>query len=254
MSLGNVDFLCNVCGHSNAGIPAEQMQNRECQSCRGCGSSLRMRSIMRILSQILYGKTIPVPEFPVDKSVTGIGMSDWDGYAKRLEEKFDYTNTYYHAKPRLDITDIPWRMTGKYRFLISTDVFEHIPPAGLDAAFRNSRRLLRNDGAFIFTAPYMKIAQTDEHFPRLHDFRIIETNGKRFLYNRTAGGEEEIFDNLVFHGGEGMTLEMRQFAESDLLRRLSAAGFSSVRICDDAEPAFGVVWPIDYALPILARP
>jgi hypothetical protein len=51
-----------------------------------------------------------------------------------------------------------------------------------------------------------------------------------------------------------MTLEMRMFGEADLLKRLREAGFSSVRVCPNADPAFGVDWPIDFHLPILARP
>jgi hypothetical protein len=208
---------------------------------------------MYSLSMELYGRPLIVADFPVDKAVAGIGMSDWEGYAALLRQKFDYTNTYYHAEPRLDITAIPEESIGRYRFLISSDVFEHIPVSGLDSAFRNACRLLREDGVFIFTVPFMKTGETREHFPRLHDFRIVETNGKRFLYNRTAGGEEEIFDDLVFHGGEGMTLEMRMFTEPDLIRRLRAAGFSSIRVCVDHAPGLGIDWPMDWAVPIVAR-
>jgi SAM-dependent methyltransferase len=246
-------FVCNVCGNRNEGVPVEHVENREFQSCRSCYSSLRMRSVMRALSMELYGKTLPLPEFPVDTSIRGLGMSDWEGYARTLAAKFDYVNTYYHAEPRLDITRVPEESVGRYRFLISSDVFEHIPVFGLDSAFRNARRILQDGGVFVFTVPFLKMAATQEHFPRLHDFRIIETGGKRYLYNRTADGAEEIFDALVFHGGEGMTLEMRMFAESDLLRRLEAAGFSSVRVCADHDPRFGIIWPMDWSVPIVAR-
>ena len=74
--MSTLDFRCNVCGHRNSRVPLEQVQNRECQSCRGCGSSLRMRSVMRALSIELHGTTLPVPEFPVDKAIAGLGMSD----------------------------------------------------------------------------------------------------------------------------------------------------------------------------------
>ena len=248
-----VDFVCNVCGHQNRSVPLEQVQNRECQSCASCRSSLRMRSVVYALAIELFAKPLTLPQFPLDKTIAGIGMSDWEGYARGLGEKFSYVNTYYHTEPRLDITRVPDEAIGRYRFLISSDVFEHIPVFGLDSAFRNARRILRDDGVFIFTVPFLKAAETQEHFPRLHDFRIIETGGKRFLYNRTADGEEEVFDQLVFHGGEGMTLEMRMFAETDLLARLAAAGFSSVRARADYVPEFGIMWPMDWAIPIVAR-
>jgi SAM-dependent methyltransferase len=247
------DFICNVCGHANRAVPMADVRSRECQSCAYCRSSLRMRSVMHALGRELFDKKLTLPEFPVAKEIHGLGMSDWEGYADRLAEKFAYVNTYYHTEPRLDITDIPESAHGTARFLISSDVFEHIPVFALDAAFRNSRKLLRPDGVFLFTVPFVKTGDTQEHFPRLRDFRIIETHGKQFLYNRTAEGEEEIFDDLCFHGGEGMTLEMRMFSEPDLKRRLKAAGFSSIRVYTDQVPEYGIIWPMDWAVPIAAR-
>ena len=248
-----VDFTCNVCGKANRGVLLAYAENRENQSCRHCTASLRMRSLMYLLSMELYGKALTLPEFPADKAISGLGMSDWQGYSLALARKFSYRNTFYHQDPRLDIANIDEADVAKHRFLISSDVFEHIPPNAVDAAFRNSRRLLRDDGFFLFTVPFAKLGETREHFPRLHDFRIVEADGKRRLLNRTVDGEEEVFDNLVFHGGDGMTLEMRLFSESDLLRRLEVAGFSSARVHGEHFPEYGILWPIDHSLPIVAR-
>ena len=247
------DFTCIVCGHRNHEVPLPQVQNREFQSCAHCRSSLRMRAIVRLLSVELFGKAMPLPAFPVDASIRGIGMSDWEGIARPLAQKFSYVNTFYHAEPRMDIADIDEALVARHRFLISGDVFEHIPLFALERAFRNSRRLLEPGGIFILTVPFVREGETREHFPRLHDFRIEEVEGRRRLLNRTADGEDEVFENLVFHGGEGSTLEMRMFSEGDLLRRLRDAGFSSVQVRIDHDPAFGVDWPIDYAVPIVAR-
>lgn len=202
----------------------------------------------------LFGMNIVLPEFPLDKTITGLGMSDWDGYARYLEEKFAYRNTFYHTEPRLDIVNVDLSLSGKQRFLISSDVFEHIPPFALDTAFANCRRLLSSDGVFIFTVPFKKDGDTDEHFPNLHDFEIIETNKKRFLLNTTCEGRKEIFDNLVFHGGEGMTLEMRMFSETDLRRRLRQAGFRRITIYANHVREHGILWPMDWAVPIAAAP
>lgn len=248
-----VSFRCNVCGNLNRDVPREVASNREAQSCGHCRSGLRMRAIVHQLSMALWGRSLVLPEFPRDPAIAGLGMSDWEGYAVPLAEKLAYVNTFYHQEPRLDITDIPEAMAGRHDFLISSDVFEHIPGFALDRAFRNSRRLLKEGGVFIFTVPFAKTGETREHFPRLHDFRIIETGGKRFLYNKTADGEEEIFDDLVFHGGDGMTLEMRMFSEPDLLRRLQQAGFASIRVDAGHVPEYGILWPMDWAVPIVAR-
>ncbi|HUP98551.1 MAG TPA: class I SAM-dependent methyltransferase [Usitatibacter sp.] len=253
MTAERFDFLCNVCGRRNHGVPLDHVQNREFQSCGSCHASLRMRSLMYALSQELFGSPRALPAFPEDKSIRGIGMSDWEGYAGRLAEKLDYVNTFYHCEPRLDIAEVPEERFGRYDFLISSDVFEHIPPDALERAFANSRKLLRPGGSFILTVPFNKEGETREHFPRLHDFRIVEEGGRRVLRNRTVEGEEEAFDQLVFHGGEGMTLEMRMFAEADLLRRLHDAGFSSAAVRADHAPRFGIMWPIDHSLPIVAR-
>jgi SAM-dependent methyltransferase len=248
-----VSFRCNVCGGYNHAALLAHVENRECQSCMRCKSSLRMRSLMYLLSLELFGKPLLLQDFPSDKSVRGLGMSDWDGYAVALSRKLGYVNTYYHTEPKLDITDIAAHEIGKYDFIISSDVFEHIPGFHLDMAFQNCRRLLNERGFFLFTVPFMKHGETKEHFPRLHDFRIVERNGARTLLNRTADGTDEVFEDLVFHGGDGMTLEMRVFAESDLRRRLEQAGFSSVKVCSDHYPEFGILWPTDFDVPIIAR-
>jgi SAM-dependent methyltransferase len=248
-----VDFLCNVCGRRNHGVPREQVENRDTATCGTCHGSLRMRALVHALGAELFGSPRALLAFPTDKSIRGVGMSDWNGYALRLAEKLDYTNTFYHADPRLDIANIPPEAVGTLDFLISSDVFEHIPPRELDAAFMNARRLLKPGGLFLFTVPFEKIEATREHFPRLNDFRIVEEGGKRVLYNTTVEGEQEVFRDLVFHGGEGMTLEMRMFSEADLMRRLAAAGFAKAAVRIDNAPHFGVMWPIDYAVPIVAR-
>jgi hypothetical protein len=248
-----VDFTCNVCGHFNRAVALAQVENRECASCSACASSLRMRSLMHLLSLELFGRALTLPQFPVDRAIAGLGMSDWEGYAVPLAQRLGYVNTYYHAEPRLDIAAIPGGLVGRHRFVISSDVFEHIPVFALDAAFSNARRLLAPDGVFLFTVPFMKDGETREHFPNLHDFRIVEEGGRRVLLNRTAQGGEERFDDLVFHGGEGMTLEMRMFSEADLRRRLAAAGFRDVQTRAERYPEFGILWPIDFHIPIVAR-
>lgn len=247
------DFTCNVCGGHNRGVLLAHAENRECQSCQHCTASLRMRSLMYLLSMELFGEPLALPDFPVRPDIRGLGMSDWDGYALVLAQKLAYTNTFYHREPRLDISAANEAQAGHYRFLISSDVFEHIPPASLDAAFANSRGLLDDRGVFIFTVPYTKLGETREHFPRLHEWRIEQVEGRHRLLNRTVDGRDEVFENLVFHGGEGMTLEMRMFSEGDLMRRLAAAGFSTARVHGEHYAPYGILWPIDHSLPIVAR-
>lgn len=247
-----LDFQCNVCGHGNVRVPLGAVQNREAASCAGCHSSLRMRSVIHTLALELFGEPLMLPDFPVDRGLAGVGLSDWDRYAIPLSAKLGYTNTFYHQEPLLDITDVGERWLGRQRFVISSDVFEHIPLEGLDAAFENLRRLLLPGGVCIFTVPFTKSGQTREHFPRLHEFRIVTESGIPVLHNTTVDGVEERFDDLVFHGGDGETLEMRMFAEADLLRRFTDAGFASAEVRVPYAPEFGIMWDMDWAVPIVA--
>ena len=229
------------------------VQNRESPSCAHCGSSLRMRSLMRILSSELFGTSLPLAQFPLDKSLHGIGLSDWDGYATLLEQRLSYTNTFFHRAPRLDITDIRPSWIGRFHFVIASDVFEHIPVEGLGKAFRNAFRLLRPGGFLLLTVPFFTADGTVEHFPDLHDFQIRDVEGRKVLLNRTRAGELQTFDSLTFHGGDGSTLEMRRFGEKDLLDQLREAGFGDIRICAEDCAAFGVLWPSTEHAPIVAR-
>jgi SAM-dependent methyltransferase len=205
-----------------------------------------------VLSQELFGASLMLPAFPRLKSLRGVGTSDSAVYDKRLEEKFGYHNTWFHREPRLDIAHPPESEFGRYDFLISSEVFEHVAPPP-EAAFQNVYKLLRPNGVFIFTVPYSLGESTVEHFPELHDYTIARLGGRHVLINQTREGKVEVYENLVFHGGPGSTLEMRVFCESDLRRMLTDAGFREVRIYSEDYPEFGVVRNGPCSLPIAAR-
>jgi SAM-dependent methyltransferase len=247
---GTLTFKCNICGTMCEALAATL--SREDVSCKSCGSTVRMRGMMYALSVALFGRALTLPEFPENKQLLGKGMSDWDGYAKPLSKKLGYTNTYYHKEPRLDVTDIAVHDEQSVDFLVSTDVFEHVAPP-VSVAFENARRMLKPGGAFVFSVPYGLTGDTQEHFPNLHQFTLETRGGKRILVNRTKDGGVEEFSDLVFHGGEGETIEMRVFSESGLLRDLYQAGFNDVQIMKDPYFEFGIFWPSPWSLPIIAR-
>lgn len=247
---GSLIFRCNICG-SACCAPIEKLQ-RETPSCECCGSTVRTRSIIHVLSLALFGESRVLPDFPVDRKVRGIGLSDWDGYADGLARKVDYTNTYYHKEPRLDIGATDQPLAGSLQFLISSDVFEHVAPP-VDRAFANAARLLRPGGVFVLTVPYTLNAETVEHFPELHSYEVVEQRGEQILLNTTASGQEQIFKNLVFHGGDGSTLEMRVFCETAVLAHLQKAGFKDITVHRGPEFKFGIYQPQTWSLPISAR-
>jgi SAM-dependent methyltransferase len=247
---GTLTFKCNICGAMCETLAVTL--SREEVSCKSCGSTVRMRGMMYALSVALFGRALTLSEFPENKQLSGKGMSDWDGYAKTLAKKLGYINTYYHKDPRLDITDIAAHDEQSVDFLVSTDVFEHVaPPASV--AFENAKKMLKPGGAFVFSVPYGLMGDTQEHFPNLHKFNLETRDGKRILINRTKDGSIEEFSELVFHGGEGETIEMRVFSESGLLRELERAGFNDVQMMGEPYFEFGIFWPNPWSLPIIAR-
>ena len=247
-----VAFRCNICSTPST-VPISSL-TREAPTCSGCGSTVRMRSIVRVLSMELYGRSLAIDEFPVRKDITGLGLSDWPVYGDRLATKLGYVNTFLEREPQLDIRDLGDRSIDPVDFLISTDVFEHVaPPVG--RAFDNARRLLKTGGVLIFSVPYVTEpgAGTREHFPELHDFEIVENNGLRTLRNVTVDGRTQLFTDLVFHGGEGLTLEMRLFSEASLRHELARAGFRDIHFHADEDLKYGVRWPVQLSLVLSAR-
>jgi len=247
-----ITYTCNICKTKN-NVSKEKL-NREKKSCRNCGSSVRTRSIIHLISSELYGHSMPLPDFPVRKDIRGIGLSDWAVYAKGLSDKFNYTNTFYHKEPKLDIIDIKSSGYCDLDFLISSEVFEHVMPP-VDRIFQNTHSLLKPDGFMVLTVPYMlKLKETMEHFPGLRDFSIQKKNGTYILKNTKADGSVQCFENLRFHGGQGATLELRVFAYEALLEVLQDSGFSKVLTCGEPFLEYGIFWEFPNSLPIVARP
>lgn len=248
-----IEFICNICSVSNR--CDKSLLAREQSSCVACGSSVRMRSMVHLLSIELFGESLPIAEFPLRADVIGFGLSDWNVYATQLSKKLNYVNTFYHTAPFLDITRIPDSLNGVADFLIATDVFEHVlPPVSL--AFEGARKLLRADGFFVFSVPYGNTAaDAIEHFPDIADFSVRKgADGVYRMHNRTRDGVDQVHENLVFHGGPGSTLEMRVFAREELERHFLDAGFSQVRFESEDEPRWGIDWSsCACSYPIVAR-
>ena len=243
-------FECNICGRWSPTLLRWAIF-RDFPSCLFCGSGSRSRQIVHALSVALHGRSLPLRQFPSRKDVVGIGMSEWEAMAIPLAESLSYTNTYLHQEPRLDICAINPSDEGRYDFVISSDVFEHIDPP-VSIAFENLRRLLKPDGFALFSVPYMRYGPTDEHFPELHRFHLEEGDDRPRLHNTTRDGRQQVFDNLIFHGGKGQTLEMRLFGESSLLEEIDRAELTA-RILREHVPRHGIIRLAQHSLPMILR-
>ena len=242
-------FRCNICG-SMSRVDKGRL-TREEPTCR-CGSTVRIRALVHVLSSELFGESLALADFPPRPDIVGIDMSGADAYAGKLAGKLGYTNTFLHKPPYLDITNPDAAWLDRCDFVISLDVFEHVAPP-VSRVFVNTLRVLKPGGVFVLTVPYGKHGETLEHFPELHDYRLEKRGKKSVLVNTTAAGTRQEFDDLVFHGGEGETLEMRVFSESGVLEQLRQAGFEDIRIHSEPHHGFGIHWIYDWSLPISAR-
>jgi SAM-dependent methyltransferase len=240
-------FLCNVCGARRefaGSIPAEEA------SC-GCGSNVRIRALIHLLSTELFGQSLPLTEFPKLKAIRGIGMTDNGSYAELLAEKFDYTNTFYDREPRLDFTESHPELFGRYDFVLSADVLEHIAPP-VERAFDEVSKFLKPGGFFAATVPCPGDVAL-EHFPELHEYRVVTLGEAPVLINRRRDGGLEIREDLLFHGGPGAVLEMRQFSPAELKRKLLGNGFRDVEFLTADVERYGVWLDEEVSQPLIAR-
>ncbi|MGA2182751.1 MAG: methyltransferase domain-containing protein [Bryobacteraceae bacterium] len=243
-----IRFHCNVCSAANT--KSYEQMDREKPSCDHCDSNVRFRWIVHAVSEALGDRSLPLKRFPVRKDISGLGLSDWEGYAGPLARCFNYTNTFFHTEPRLDIGNLPEDRKGRYDFVIATEVLEHVVPP-VDAALVNLCQLLKPNGIAFITVPWIGDV-TQEHYPDLFDYQIVQKNCRWQVHNRTRDGRMEVFEDPVFHGGPGTTLEMRLFSGADLVRRLEKAGFAKVEICRPTVREYGIIFQETWSLPMIA--
>lgn len=246
----NRRFTCNVCGGEGC-FDEVSLADPEAPSCHACGSNVRHRWLVHRLSLELFGRSLALPHFPDSKSISGLGLSDPPLLATGFARSLNYLNTFYDSEPLFDIRsdDSP---LGELDFLIASEVFEHVTPP-VEVAFQNAFRLLKPGGVMLLTTPWVWGGPTREHFPGLHQWAIEGERQQRVLRNVRVDGRTERFTNLVFHGGPGLTLEMRLFSKSGLESSLRGAGFPDVEFEQGTVPSAGIVFPYPWSRPIVVR-
>lgn len=214
-------WLCALCGTKNTpGIP-----EREGMKCRNCGATWRVRATALAVVQNLTGRTEPLASVLPNMSFRGIGISDHYVLAGFLSSKFDYTNSFLHRFPQVDICDPPQGLVGSLNFVICSDVLEHVPPPA-DAALRGLRSILQDAGGFtVITVPVNGREETDEFYPEITSWEELDNGTVKWVDKQ---GAKRIDLSPEYHGGEGRTIAFRTWSETDLVARLRGAGFSDV--------------------------
>ncbi|MBM4316279.1 MAG: class I SAM-dependent methyltransferase [Deltaproteobacteria bacterium] len=250
--LSDTTYRCNITGQ----YFTLENQDKGREKCNRFGFTSRDRAIVYcLLNKLGYFKQIL--NKIKNPQITGIGMTDSPALSKALYGSFSYTNTFFHQEPLLDIYNL--KHINQFKnldFIICSEVFEHISPyPGLDIAFSNLYNMLKqNNGILIFSVPY-NLQKHYEHFPALYNYQIINQNNNYILYNTTIEEKKEQFTDLIFHGGPGETLEMRQFSKQSLEKYLSEAGFNHITFhdIDQDMQEFGIFWELPISLIISAE-
>lgn len=245
-------FTCNLCAARISSIPFDEL-DREKGLCPTCGASVRIRSIVQLLSCEMLGKSLEIPRWPSNRGFTCIGIGDSNGARQSLSEKITYVETPFDTaepdRPFLKIADIPDELRARGDVVACSEILQHVmPPA--QVAFDGLFTMLKPGGLLIVTVPY-GFESTVEHFPNLNNWTIVRDNGKATLRNTTASGATERFTDLRFYGTE--LLEMRVFGLSDLRKALRDAGFVNITIAGDDCLQYGIQFRDPWSLPITAR-
>lgn len=202
-AFAEVAFVCNVCGQHSV-FQQAHYNNPELSSCNACGSNVRFRWLVHRLSLALFERSMPLPAFPSQKSIKGIGLTDPEAIAAVLAERFTYRNTYLTTEPRLDIRCDPSPF-GELDFLISSEVFEHVEPP-VARAFVNAARLLKPSGLLLLTVPWVWDGDASTAIPELHDWRLGREEDRYLIINRRPDGVVERFWDMAFDGSPGPSM------------------------------------------------
>jgi len=213
-------WSCVICGFQNK--KAEPI--REAMFCAKCNSTWRVRATALGVMVGTGMPQSPFPELAPNWFWRGVGTSDHMALAGALASKFDYTNSYYHRFPRLDLLNVSEDQRKQFGFVICSDVLEHVPPPA-DRALVGIADLLDDHGFAILSVPCGgRAVPTDEFYPDLaswteHEDRVewVDTNG-----NQHTDFEPE------FHGGGGQTLAFRLWGMGDFCARVMTSGFKAI--------------------------
>lgn len=215
-------FLCIACFKPSKSL--EGSYGREGSNCRSCNSTSRDRAMLLAIHGSYLRKILKNPRYRPNI----VGVSDGELMATALKRIYreKYQNFHYHLEPYLDITQVPLRLHSSADIISCSEVLEHVaPPVRL--AFKGLFEILKPQGSLIFSVPHTLSATPHiEHFPDMLSYQLdLKANQKPRMIANLTNGEIAVYENLVFHGGVGSTIEFRVFSESSLKTFLNDQGF-----------------------------
>lgn len=244
-----IEAVCPLCATPYT-YPIDA-KTRERKLCPGCGASGRSAAVVHYVCRTIYGDDTPLLKQPKRKSARVVGLSDGPVYAKPFAEYFDYTNTFYHREPKLDIRDPAPQYRNCADVVVNSEVFEHVI-GETQTAFDGALKLLKPGGTMVFSVPYSNKSGS-EHYPGLIDYTPRQREDGTWLADLVFDdGRQETDETPKFHGGPGLTLELRLFSRQRVIDELTAAGFTDIQIHDENLPQFGIQWP-DWSRMVTAR-
>jgi hypothetical protein len=140
----------------------------------------------------------------------------------------------------LDIKN-PWiEFMGTIDILISSDVLAHVM-FPVSQTLQGSMWVLRRGGAMVLTVPYELKGPSIEHYPWMTHYEVDVDVDPARVTGFNLEGEKTVLPDTVFHGGPGMTLEMRRVSTPVLIDEMHRTGFTSVRHSYQSIPDLGIV-------------
>ncbi len=193
----------------------------------------------------MLGKSLEISRWPKNTGFAGVGIGDLGTARHKLAEKIDFIE----ADLERSCAGVPGTLIDRADVLVCSEVLQHVLPP-VQSAFDALIKMIKPCGLLIMTVPY-GFETTLEHFPNLHDWKLVRAGGETVLSNTTTSGEKETFSNFRLY--EDGKLEMRVFGLEDIRKALRLAGFTEIRIAGGDHLAYGIQFRNPWSLPITAR-
>jgi len=204
-------FLCVACFRPSK--VRKGALGREGANCFWCNSTSRDRGMLLNIHLAFWSIFLKDP-----RSLPKIiGISDGQLLEKVLSTLYrsNYQNYHFHQEPKLDITQVPLNLYASADIVSCSEVLEHVAPP-INNAFFGLSNLLKKDGLLVLSVPHSdKYGEHLEHFPILIRSELV-LDEKPILKGYDLNGDYQEYQDLVFHGGIGSTLEYRIFSETSL--------------------------------------